>query len=63
MKLILLILAATALIGTILPALLYLAGVLSKGNMQWSMLAATIVWFAVVPFCNRAARHDKKRTA
>ena len=55
MKSVLLMVAAAALVGTMLPALLYLAGQVSKDSMQWFMLAATIIWFAVVPFCNRGA--------
>lgn len=50
------IVAAVALVGTIAPALLYLAGLVSKNDMQWLMLAATIVWFAAVPFCGRVAK-------
>jgi hypothetical protein len=54
MKAVLWILAAAALIATILPAVLYLTGNLSKSDAQWFMLMATVVWFAVAPFCNRA---------
>ena len=53
MRPVLLIVALAALLGTIAPAILYLADTLSKDAAQWSMLAATIVWFAAVPFCGR----------
>ncbi|MBN2447594.1 MAG: hypothetical protein JXO22_12750 [Phycisphaerae bacterium] len=61
MKLALMTIAAIALIGTIVPSVLYLAGTLSKDTMQWLMLVATIVWFAAVPFCGRSAKPAEAR--
>lgn len=56
MKTVLLTVATVALAGTLVPALLYLGGMLSKDSMQWVMLAATVVWFAVVPWIKSARR-------
>lgn len=56
MNIVLRLLAAVALAGTIVPALLYLGGTLSKDSMQWTMLAATVLWFGAVPWIGRAAR-------
>ena len=56
MKYLLLFLAAVSLVATIVPAILYLTGNSSKDTMQWCMLGATIVWFAVAPFCSGRAR-------
>jgi hypothetical protein len=38
-----------AVLGTILPSLLYLFGQLELATVHWLMLLATIVWFAVTP--------------
>ena len=62
MKPILFILSTAALIATIVPSLFYLSGRLSKDNMQWIMLAGTIVWFAVVPFCGRRSGAQKRES-
>ena len=63
MRIALTIIAAIALIGTIAPAVLYLADVLSKDTMQWWMLAATIAWFATIPFCGRTAKQANESEA
>ena len=44
------ILAPLALLGTILPAVLFLFKVISEGPMKWTMLFATVLWFATAPF-------------
>jgi hypothetical protein len=42
--------SAIALIGTLVPSLLYLAGGMPLEAVKIWMLVATIVWFATVPF-------------
>ena len=44
------ILSWTAIVGTILPPLLYLGGRMTLPTCQTVMLVATVVWFAVTPF-------------
>ena len=62
MKYLLLFLAAASLVATIVPAILYLTGSSTKDTMQWCMLGATIVWFAVAPFCgDRARKNDQSK--
>ncbi len=39
-----------AIVGTILPSVLYLFERIALGPCKWAMLVATIVWFAVTPF-------------
>ena len=56
MRRVMLIIAAAALVGTIAPSVMYLAGRVSKDSVQWLMLAATIVWFAAAPFCGRGTK-------
>lgn len=57
------ILAAVALVGTIAPAVMYLAGLVSNNDMQRLMLAATVIWFATVPFCGRVAKSTAAQNA
>ncbi|MBN1911524.1 MAG: hypothetical protein JW818_17415 [Pirellulales bacterium] len=38
-----------ALAGTILPSVAFLAGSVGLPSVQWTMLAATVVWFAATP--------------
>ena len=38
-----------ALVGTIVPSLLFLAGRLDLDQSKWLLLAATIVWFVTAP--------------
>lgn len=38
-----------AIIGTILPSVLYLFNLLALEPCKWAMLVATIVWFVVTP--------------
>jgi hypothetical protein len=40
----------TAIVGTILPPLLYLGGQMTLSMCHTLMLVATIVWFVVTPF-------------
>lgn len=42
--------ALLGLAGTIVPAMLYLAGRAELGGTQRIMLVATLVWFAAAPF-------------
>jgi hypothetical protein len=39
-----------ALVATLLPSLLFLAGSIDLATCSGLMLAATLVWFAVTPF-------------
>ena len=50
MRLVLQIISWTALFATIAPAILFLFTHLTLDQTKWSMLAATIVWFAATPF-------------
>lgn len=50
MKMALSTLSYLALVGIILPPILYLTGMMEKGPMMTAMLVATIVWFAATPF-------------
>jgi hypothetical protein len=44
------IVSALALVGTILPPVLYLGGSLDPAQLKTWMFAATVVWFAATPF-------------
>jgi hypothetical protein len=50
MRLVLQIISWLALFATIAPAILFLFTHLTLDQTKWTMLAATIVWFAVTPF-------------
>lgn len=43
------ILAPLALVGTILPAVLFLFKAMGEGPMKTTMLIATVVWFVFAP--------------
>lgn len=38
-----------SIVGTILPSVLYLFGVLSLDSCKWMMLCATVAWFVATP--------------
>jgi len=38
-----------ALVGTILPPVLFFAGRMDIEMMKWMMLVATVAWFAATP--------------
>jgi hypothetical protein len=38
-----------ALLATILPSVLFLADRITLDQAKWTMLAATLVWFALAP--------------
>ena len=50
MRALLQIISLLALVGAILPPIMFLAGRIDLDATKWWMLAATIVWFAVTPF-------------
>jgi hypothetical protein len=50
MRYVLQIISWLALAATILPSAVFLAGRLDLAHVQWIMLAAALVWFAVTPF-------------
>lgn len=54
MKNIAIILGAFALIGTIVPPVLFMVDKMALGTMQLSMLIACFVWFATAPVWMRA---------
>jgi hypothetical protein len=43
-------LALLALAGTIVPPVLFAFKLLGESPMKWSMLLATVLWFAAAPF-------------
>jgi thiosulfate reductase cytochrome b subunit len=49
MKITLQIISGLALVGTIGPALIYLAGAMDLDRVKGWMLFATVVWFVTVP--------------
>lgn len=59
MKSILPIVSYIALLGIIIPPILYLSDVLSKSGMSSFMLVGTLLWFLTVPFwMGRKANHS-----
>lgn len=44
------ILAPLALVGTILPPVLFLFSMVGEGTMKLTMLIAAVAWFATAPF-------------
>ncbi len=60
MRLVLQIISYVSLVATIAPAILFLAGRISLDQTKWSMLAATLVWFAVTPFWMGRPKMDEE---
>ncbi|MCA9239996.1 MAG: hypothetical protein KDA37_07345 [Planctomycetales bacterium] len=52
-------LAAVAIIGTLVPPVLYLMGSISLENMKYTMLGFTVLWFLTVPLVDRQTRGEK----
>jgi hypothetical protein len=53
------ILSSVSLILTILPAVLFYAGLMDLERMKWIMLVATVVWFAATSFwMGRPEEHE-----
>jgi uncharacterized membrane protein len=50
MRILLQIISGIALLATIAAPILFLFTHLTLDQTKWSMLASTIVWFAVTPF-------------
>ena len=50
MRRLLQLISFAALAATIVPPILFLFTHLSPDQTKWTMLAATLVWFAVTPF-------------
>ena len=44
-----------ALVGSVLPSLLFLAGRMELESMKTAMLAATLAWFVAIPLAGRFA--------
>ena len=57
------ILSYLALVGTIVPAILYLADRVALPALKLAMLIATLVWFVTVPFWMGRTRSSAKRGA
>ncbi|RJP22298.1 MAG: hypothetical protein C4527_22005 [Candidatus Omnitrophota bacterium] len=49
MKILFRILSLVALIGTVLPSMLYCGGNMELDTVKWLMLCFTIVWFIITP--------------
>jgi hypothetical protein len=60
MRLILQLISLAALVATIVPPILFLVGQLTLDPTKWTMLAATLVWFAVTPFWMGRPRMDEE---
>ncbi len=43
------VVSGIAIIGTILPSVLYLFNVISLDQCKWAMLVATVLWFVATP--------------
>jgi hypothetical protein len=43
------VVSLAALVGTILPPVLFFAGRMDIETMKWAMLVATVAWFAATP--------------
>jgi hypothetical protein len=50
MKKILPLISGLALVGTVLPALLFLGGKMKVDQINPAMLLATVIWFITTPF-------------
>jgi hypothetical protein len=55
MKPIAIIVGAAALLGTIVPPLLFLTGSLGQDAMKLAMLASCLVWFVTAPMWMRVS--------
>mgnify|MGYP001166112766 CR=1 FL=1 len=56
MKNVLRAVSLVALLGTIVPPVMYLVGAMELTAVKWSMAAAAVAWFAATPFwMDRAA--------
>jgi hypothetical protein len=60
MRLALQFLSLAALAATIVPPIMFLIGRISLDQTKWTMLAATIVWFAVTPFWMGRPKMDEE---
>jgi hypothetical protein len=60
MRTILQIVSFAALVATIVPPVLFLTGRLSLDQTKWTMLAATLVWFAVTPLWMGRPKMDEE---
>lgn len=49
MRVILQIVSWAAILATIIPSILFLAGRMTLDQSKWWLLAATVVWFATAP--------------
>lgn len=60
MRPILQVISLAALVATIVPPILFLVGRMSLDQTKWTMLAATLVWFAVTPFWMGRPKMDEE---
>jgi hypothetical protein len=49
MRVILQIVSWAALVATIVPSVLFLAGQMTLDQSKWALLAATVLWFVAAP--------------
>jgi hypothetical protein len=49
MRIVLQIVSCAALVATIVPSILFLVGRLTLDQSKWTLLLATVVWFATAP--------------
>lgn len=49
MRIVLQILSWAAIVATILPSILFLAGRVTLDQSKWALLVATVVWFVTAP--------------
>jgi len=54
------IISLAALVATIVPPILFLVSRISLDQTKWTMLAATLVWFAVTPFWMGRPKMDEE---
>jgi hypothetical protein len=60
MRTVLQIISFAALAATIVPPILFLFTHLTLDQTKWSMLVATLVWFAVTPFWMGRPKMDEE---
>jgi len=49
MRIVLQIVSWAAIVATILPSILFLAGRMTLDQSKWTLLLATVVWFVTAP--------------
>jgi len=60
MRLVLQLISLVALVATIVPPILFLIGRMELEPTKWTMLGATLLWFAVTPFWMGRPKMDEE---